>query len=142
MSMIMSTGCIGRAISIRTKLALATCSNRSISTTPVVIYKHQSRFKKYKSDVSKGFGAKWRLENGKAIDNTAYGPLIDLPDFSYLDGRPAPLTKRQVERMEEKKQISKRVYKLLGEINYAKERHRRLTEEKQAEKPFPLKPKS
>lgn len=89
------------------------------------------------------------------------------------DGRPAPLTKRQVERMEEKKQISvcfilfrslfvswlmytctcsqfigfflffqKRVYKLLGEINYAKERHRRLTEEKQAEKPFPLKPKS
>ena len=22
--------------------------------------------------------------NGKAIDNTAYGPLIDLPDFSYL----------------------------------------------------------
>ena len=92
------------------------------------------------------------------------------------DGRPAPLTKRQVERMEEKKQISvcfilfrslfvawlmytctlnyssqfirvflffqKRVFKLLGEINYAKERHRRLTEEKQAEKPFPLKPKS
>ena len=22
--------------------------------------------------------------NGRAIDNTAYGPLIDLPDFSYL----------------------------------------------------------
>ena len=38
--------------------------------------------------------------------------------------------------------FQKRVYKLLGEINYAKERHRRLTEEKQAEKPFPLKPKS
>ena len=38
--------------------------------------------------------------------------------------------------------FQKRVFKLLGEINYAKERHQRLTEEKQAEKPFPLKPKS
>lgn len=38
--------------------------------------------------------------------------------------------------------LKKKVYTLLGEIEYAKERHRKLSEEKQHEKPFPLKPKS
>lgn len=68
------------------------------------------------------------MANGKSRDNTSYGPLIDLPDFSYLDGRPSPLTRRQMERIEEKKQAAKKVYTLLGEIEYAKERHRKLSE--------------
>ncbi|XP_011438497.3 large ribosomal subunit protein mL52 [Magallana gigas] len=130
----MSNGC-------KIKLLLGLCSRRSVSTTPCA-FKYNDRFTKYKREIGRGFGAKWRMANGKSHDNTSYGPLIDLPDFSYLDGRPAPLTQRQMGRLEERKQTAKKVYTLLGEIEYAKERHRKLSEEKQHEKPFPLKPKS
>lgn len=33
----------------------------------------------------------WRMKRRLPKNPTSEGPLTDLPDFSYLDGRPTPL---------------------------------------------------
>ncbi|XP_062611932.1 large ribosomal subunit protein mL52-like [Saccostrea cucullata] len=121
-----------------TKMLLGICPRQSFSTTACSL----NRFRSQKKLLSKGFGAKWRIANGKALDNKKYGPLTDLPDYSFLDGRPAPLTTAQQKRLEDRQQIAARVHELMGELNFAKERHRTRMANKQIEKPFPLKPKS
>lgn len=35
--------------------------------------------------------AKWRTQQGVTANRNAFGPLTNLPDFTYLDGRPTPL---------------------------------------------------
>ncbi|XP_046549426.1 39S ribosomal protein L52, mitochondrial-like [Haliotis rubra] len=68
-------------------------------------------------------GQKWRLEQGLAADNTRYGPLTDMPDYSYLDGRPTPLSKGQVQRRRRRIGIAKRIKFLVGEMNEARENY-------------------
>ncbi|XP_048731154.1 39S ribosomal protein L52, mitochondrial-like isoform X2 [Ostrea edulis] len=121
-----------------TKMLREICSVRSFSTSAWRLH----RFKSQKINLAKGFGSKWRLANGKALDGKKYGPLTDLPDYTFLDGRPTPLTRKQQQRLAEKKQVAARVDELLGELNFAKERYREQMKNKQTEKPFPLKPKS
>lgn len=51
------------------------------------------------------------------------GPLTDLPDFTYLDGRPTPLGMRQKKRMAKQKEIAKTILTLSKEIDFAVKRH-------------------
>ncbi|KAK3610031.1 hypothetical protein CHS0354_032380 [Potamilus streckersoni] len=68
---------------------------------------------------SRGFGAVYRLKRGQAINKTRYGPLTDLPDFTFLDGRPTPLAPGQKRRLDEKKQMTTVIMKMLQEIDTA-----------------------
>uniref|UniRef100_A0A671DK64 Large ribosomal subunit protein mL52 n=1 Tax=Rhinolophus ferrumequinum TaxID=59479 RepID=A0A671DK64_RHIFE len=43
-------------------------------------------------------GSQWRLQQGLAASPSGYGPLTELPDWSYADGRPAPPMKGQLRR--------------------------------------------
>ncbi|XP_036740496.1 39S ribosomal protein L52, mitochondrial isoform X7 [Manis pentadactyla] len=43
-------------------------------------------------------GGQWRLQQGLAANPSGYGPLTELPDWSYADGRPAPPMKGQLRR--------------------------------------------
>merc|ERR1712168_375530 len=45
------------------------------------------------------------------------GPLTDLADYSYVDGRPAPLAPCQLRRMNQHKEISERIRMLCGELD-------------------------
>uniref|UniRef100_A0A665V432 Large ribosomal subunit protein mL52 n=1 Tax=Echeneis naucrates TaxID=173247 RepID=A0A665V432_ECHNA len=47
-------------------------------------------------------GEKWRKQHGLARSGTEYGPLTDLPDWSYADGRPAPPMKGHLRRRQER----------------------------------------
>ncbi|PWA28822.1 hypothetical protein CCH79_00012887 [Gambusia affinis] len=51
-------------------------------------------------------GQKWRLEHGLARSGTEYGPMTDLPDWSFEDGRPAPPLKGQIRRRQEKETLA------------------------------------
>ncbi|XP_026302731.1 39S ribosomal protein L52, mitochondrial isoform X5 [Piliocolobus tephrosceles] len=51
-------------------------------------------------------GGQWRLQQGLAANPSGYGPLTDLPDWSYADGRPAPPMKGQLRRKAEREKFA------------------------------------
>uniref|UniRef100_A0AAY5K8X2 Large ribosomal subunit protein mL52 n=1 Tax=Esox lucius TaxID=8010 RepID=A0AAY5K8X2_ESOLU len=62
-------------------------------------------------------GIKWRTENGLARRGTEYGPLTDLPDWSFADGRLAPPLKGQLRRKQEREALARRVVALSSEVD-------------------------
>ncbi|XP_013887932.1 large ribosomal subunit protein mL52 [Austrofundulus limnaeus] len=90
-------------------------------------------------------GEKWRIQHGLARIGTEYGPLTDLPDWSFADGRPAPPMKNQLRRREEREALSRRIVMLSTEMDKGIEMWKeKLEEAKRAEehkKSFLLKPK-
>ncbi|XP_071524789.1 large ribosomal subunit protein mL52 [Panulirus ornatus] len=62
----------------------------------------------------------------------AHGPLIDGPDYTFLDGRPTPLRSGQRRRAQEQRDIAVKVLQLMKETKFAIERHQKIQlEEKQ-----------
>ncbi|XP_059614662.1 large ribosomal subunit protein mL52 [Phlebotomus argentipes] len=60
-----------------------------------------------------------------------FGPLTNLPDYTFMDGRPTPLGSRQKTRLENQKVLAAKIVSLNKELAYAKERHQRLQCEEQ-----------
>ena len=56
----------------------------------------------------------------KRMKNVAYGEMADTPDWSFLDGRPAPPGFRATQRKAIQRQICERIIQLNAEINSAK----------------------
>ncbi|KAM4809638.1 large ribosomal subunit protein mL52 [Rhinophrynus dorsalis] len=61
-------------------------------------------------------GQDWRVRHGFARSNSEYGPMTDLPDWSFADGRPAPPWKGQIRRKEEREALARRVVLLSTEM--------------------------
>uniref|UniRef100_A0A3B4F909 Large ribosomal subunit protein mL52 n=1 Tax=Pundamilia nyererei TaxID=303518 RepID=A0A3B4F909_9CICH len=87
-------------------------------------------------------GEKWRKEHGLARSGTEYGPLTDLPDWSFADGRPAPPMKGQLRRRQERE---RRIVMLNSEVDRGMEAWREKQEEakrmEEHKKSLLLKPK-
>ncbi|XP_004079883.1 39S ribosomal protein L52, mitochondrial [Oryzias latipes] len=62
-------------------------------------------------------GEKWRKEHGLSRSGTEYGPLTDLPDWSFADGRPAPPMKGQLRRKQEREVLARRIVMLSTEMD-------------------------
>ncbi|XP_003474551.1 large ribosomal subunit protein mL52 isoform X2 [Cavia porcellus] len=62
-------------------------------------------------------GGQWRLQQGLAASPSGYGPLTELPDWSYADGRPAPPMKRQLQRKAQREKFARRVVLLSQEMD-------------------------
>uniref|UniRef100_A0A8C4EA24 Large ribosomal subunit protein mL52 n=1 Tax=Dicentrarchus labrax TaxID=13489 RepID=A0A8C4EA24_DICLA len=60
---------------------------------------------------------KWLPWQGLARSGTEYGPMTDLPDWSYADGRPAPLMKGQLRRKQEREDLARRIVMLSTEMD-------------------------
>ncbi|XP_069375231.1 large ribosomal subunit protein mL52 [Paralichthys olivaceus] len=90
-------------------------------------------------------GEKWRKEHGLARSGTEYGPLTDLPDWSFADGRPAPLLKGQQRRKQEREVLARRIVMLNNEVDKGIERLKEKQEEakrlEEHKKSLLLKPK-
>ncbi|KAM9401281.1 large ribosomal subunit protein mL52 isoform 1-T1 [Salvelinus alpinus] len=90
-------------------------------------------------------GIKWRTENGLARSGTEYGPMTDLPDWSFADGRPAPPLKGQLRRKQERGTLARRVVNLSLEVDKGMEVWREKQEEakrmQERNKSLLLKPK-
>ncbi|XP_076449329.1 large ribosomal subunit protein mL52-like [Babylonia areolata] len=98
-----------RAVSVRIPSA-----SRHVSTTIVL------QGKRRKEPALR----KWGLENFPREDRSRQrSALYDLPDFTYLDGRPTPLTKEQLEKKEKNYHLAKRIVMLVNEMEQAKSTH-------------------
>ncbi|XP_070711030.1 large ribosomal subunit protein mL52 [Pempheris klunzingeri] len=90
-------------------------------------------------------GEKWRKEHGLSRSGTEYGPLTDLPDWSFADGRPAPPLKGQLRRKQEREVLARRIVMLSSEVDGGIEAWREKQEEakrmEEHKKSLLLKPK-
>ncbi|XP_051051698.1 39S ribosomal protein L52, mitochondrial isoform X2 [Phodopus roborovskii] len=88
-------------------------------------------------------GSQWRLKQGLAANPSGYGPLTELPDWSFADGRPAPPMKGQLRRQAQREKLARRVVLLTQEMDAGlqawKLRQQKLEEERKQENG--LKPK-
>ncbi|KAK7469854.1 hypothetical protein BaRGS_00036132 [Batillaria attramentaria] len=75
---------------------------------------------------------KWGLERFPRDPTNKTGPLTDLPDYTYLDGRPTPLNKGQLKRKKENYELAKRIVTLVQEMEGAKEKYARKQQEEVA----------
>ncbi|MBZ3881306.1 39S ribosomal protein L52, mitochondrial [Sciurus carolinensis] len=84
------------------------------------------------------------LRQGLAANPSGYGPLTELPDWSYADGRPAPPMKGQLRRKTQREKFARRVVLLSQEMDAGIQawqlRQQKLQEEKRKQKNA-LKPK-
>ncbi|XP_048218748.1 39S ribosomal protein L52, mitochondrial isoform X2 [Perognathus longimembris pacificus] len=62
-------------------------------------------------------GSQWRLKQGLAASPSGYGPLTELPDWSFADGRPAPPMKGQLRRKAQREEFARRVVLLSQEMD-------------------------
>ncbi|CAM9142084.1 unnamed protein product [Lampetra fluviatilis] len=61
----------------------------------------------------------WRIKHGLSPDGGGYGPLADLPDWSFADGRPAPPQKSHLQRQAKREALMKRVVLLSAQMDGA-----------------------
>ncbi|VFV17700.1 39s ribosomal protein mitochondrial isoform a [Lynx pardinus] len=73
--------------------------------------------RKLHSSVAARAGSQWRLQQGLAANPSGYGPLTELPDWSYADGRPAPPMKGQLRRKAQREKFARRVVLLSQEMD-------------------------
>ncbi|XP_020665386.2 large ribosomal subunit protein mL52 [Pogona vitticeps] len=87
----------------------------------------------------------WRVKHGLPVNPSMHGPLTDLPDWTFADGRPAPPMKRQLLRKEKNKELARRVVMLSKEIDHGIEkweaRQREKKQEEEAKQLNKLQPK-
>ncbi|XP_024888457.1 39S ribosomal protein L52, mitochondrial [Temnothorax curvispinosus] len=74
---------------------------------------------------------RWRQKRGLTANPNTFGLLTNLPDYKFKDGRPTPLGIRQKARLDKQRGYAARIIKLVGEVDYAVERHARLQKEKE-----------
>ncbi|XP_076176808.1 mitochondrial ribosomal protein L52 [Ptiloglossa arizonensis] len=76
----------------------------------------------------------WRRTKGLVKNPNSYGPLVNLPDYSFKDNRPVPYGSKQFQRIKKHQEFGKRILKLVGEIDYAVEKHAKLLKQKEETK--------
>ncbi|ALC42020.1 mRpL52, partial [Drosophila busckii] len=96
---------------------------------------------------------KWRAAKGLPENPNAFGPLTNLPDYTYLDGRTTPLgvsiccwikytiffyykplQSNQKKRLLKQQEIATKIVELSSELEFAKKRHAQLKAKAQAER--------
>ncbi|XP_034940490.1 39S ribosomal protein L52, mitochondrial [Chelonus insularis] len=71
----------------------------------------------------------WRRIKGLPSNPNAFGPLTNLPDYSFTDGRPVPFGVKQYLRIQKQRKYFEKITKLVKEIDFAVENHERRTQE-------------
>nr|XP_057925117.1 39S ribosomal protein L52, mitochondrial [Doryrhamphus excisus] len=93
------------------------------------VLKHSSR--RFSTTCGLQGGEKWRKEHGLARSGTEYGPLTDLPDWSFADGTPAPPMKGMLRRRQEREELARRIVMLNSEMDRGMESWREKKDEAQ-----------
>ncbi|ELT93178.1 hypothetical protein CAPTEDRAFT_201398 [Capitella teleta] len=68
-------------------------------------------------------GRQWRMERGLPPKGNEYGPLTEIPDWSYADGRPTPIHKGELRRRERNKVLMTSVVEMLDDMKTGKKIH-------------------
>ena len=65
-------------------------------------------------------GGNYRQTKGIARDGYSYGPLTDLPDWTYVEDKPTVVTKRQKLRQMKRVKMASDIARLLKEVDERK----------------------
>ncbi|XP_033210553.1 39S ribosomal protein L52, mitochondrial [Belonocnema kinseyi] len=87
----------------------------------------------FKTSSSVSIDQYWRMQKGLTANPNAFGPLTNLPDYSFKDGRPTPYGVNQKRKIVKNREYAAKIVRLVGEVDYAVERYDRLIKEKQEE---------
>ncbi|XP_033196790.1 mitochondrial ribosomal protein L52 isoform X1 [Bombus vancouverensis nearcticus] len=74
---------------------------------------------------------RWRAARNLTKNPNTTGPLVTLSDYSFKDNKPVPYASRQLKRIQKHQEYMRKIIKLVGEIDFAVERHSRLLKEKE-----------
>lgn len=77
---------------------------------------------------------RWRKERNLPSNPNSFGPLTNLPDYSFLDNRPVPYGTNQKKRIDEQRQKFNKIKRLAKQIDDAVERHALLKREEEERK--------
>ncbi|XP_055856847.1 39S ribosomal protein L52, mitochondrial [Episyrphus balteatus] len=76
----------------------------------------------------------WREDHGLPTNPNSEGPLTNLPDYSFVDGRITPLGTNQKKRIQHQQEIARKMVTAIKELDYAKKRFVDMKASKEAEK--------
>ncbi|XP_036332335.1 39S ribosomal protein L52, mitochondrial [Rhagoletis pomonella] len=91
--------------------------------------------------VVRALDQKWREQKGFPGNPNAFGPVTNMPDYTFLDGRPTPLGSNQKRRIKKQQEIAAKIVTLNSELDFAKRRYARIQAERKAEKENVIKSK-
>ncbi|XP_075165963.1 mitochondrial ribosomal protein L52 [Haematobia irritans] len=77
---------------------------------------------------------RWREGNGLPANPNSFGPLTNLPDYTYLDGRPTPMGSNQRKRLIKQQEIAAKIVTLSKELDMAKQRFQNLKQKEQEDR--------
>ena len=127
------------------RIVLARCTRLLISRRSVLpkiaVVSSVQNFQNFHTTSVSAAGRSWRIETGRSGNGNTYGPLADLPDWSYADGRPAPLGTGQQKRLAKQKEYADIIYKTVHAIEKAKEEIASATKARVEKPRLRLKPK-
>ncbi|KAK9503041.1 hypothetical protein O3M35_011694 [Rhynocoris fuscipes] len=76
----------------------------------------------------------WREKKSLPANPNKQRELLDLPDYSYLDGRPTPYGSRQKLRIMKQREYSKKIIELTKEMDFAIEHYKTRMAKQEKEK--------
>ncbi|XP_026462165.1 39S ribosomal protein L52, mitochondrial-like [Ctenocephalides felis] len=78
-----------------------------------------------------GLNQEWRKQRDLPENPNRGGPLANLPDYTFLDGRPTPLGMNRLRKITKQREIAKQIVTLSSEIDFALERSAKLKEQEE-----------
>lgn len=96
----------------------------------------------YRSEILKEFHVNsadfawrsWREARKLPQNPNAFGPLTNLPDYSFKDGRPVPFGANQKKRIDVQRENLIKIKKYSDQLDSAVEIHKKLLKQKEEEK--------
>ncbi|XP_073844870.1 mitochondrial ribosomal protein L52 [Musca autumnalis] len=77
---------------------------------------------------------RWREEKGLPANPNEFGPLTNLPDYTFLDGRPTPMGSNQKKRLLKQQAMAAKIVTLNKELDMAKQRYQKLQQQEQEQR--------
>ena len=70
------------------------------------------------------YNFEFRKQRGWSKNPNSFGPLTNLPDYSFKDGRPVPYGSGQKRRIDEQRENLVKIKELVGQIDSARENYK------------------
>ncbi|XP_026475752.1 39S ribosomal protein L52, mitochondrial-like [Ctenocephalides felis] len=81
-----------------------------------------------------GLNQEWRKQRDLPENPNRGGPLANLPDYTFLDGRPTPLGMNRLRKITKQREIAKQIVTLSSEIDFALERSAKLKQQEETKR--------
>ncbi|XP_012283326.1 39S ribosomal protein L52, mitochondrial [Orussus abietinus] len=87
---------------------------------------YKSFFNGFHTTSMRSVDQSWRIKNRLTENPNAFGPLTNMSDYSFKDGRVTPLGVKQLIRLNKHQEYTKRIITLVSQIDYAVKRYDKL----------------